>query len=182
MITKNQLCIEAMNLYWESGIKFTMDELATRLCISKKTLYEMVRSKEELFIQVIEQYFEGVADLQNVIHLDTSLTSVEKIKKLLCATPDFPMRKYHLHELKMNYPAAYKMLDDKLRHGWERTISVIDQARSEGRVREIDTALFSKVYAAAIEEVIMGNDIDSTLSFRQKQEQVVDLLLFGICK
>lgn len=182
MSNKPQLFTEAMTLYQERGMKFTMDELSTRLCISKKTLYEMVQSKEDLIVEVIHFYFDGVADLQNAIHADMSLSAVDKIKKLLCATPDFVIRKYHLHELKMNYPAAFKLLDDKLRLGWERTFSVFDQAKKENAIKDIDNVLFSKIYAASIEEIIMENDFDSTVSFRQKQEQMVDILLFGICK
>ena len=182
MITQTQLFSEAMNLYSENGTKFTMDELASRLFISKKTLYEMVRSKEDLIIQVIEYYFAAVAAIQDAIHADPSLSNVEKLKKLLCATPDFPIRKYQLLELKMNYPAAFKVLDDRLRLGWERTSSVIDRGKAEGTIKEIDNQLFSKVYATAIEEIIMGNEVDTQLTFRQKQEQIVDMLLFGICK
>jgi AcrR family transcriptional regulator len=182
MIEQSQLFTEAMNLYGDRGVKFTMDELASRLCISKKTLYEMVRSKEDLFIQVIEFYFQGVADLQNTIHSDSNLSAIDKLKKLLCATPDFVIRKVHLHELKMNYPDAFKILDDKLRHGWDKTLYVLDQAKAEGMVREIDNHLFSKIYASAIEEVILSNDNETLLTFRQQQQQIVDLLLFGICK
>jgi AcrR family transcriptional regulator len=182
VINHPQLYTEAMNLYWEQGLKFTMDELASRLYISKKTLYEMVRSKEELIVQVIEFYFNGVAQLQNTIHADTSLTAVEKLKKLLCATPDFVVRKFHLQELKMNYPAAFKILDDKLRLGWEKTLSIIDQARAEGTMKEFDNNLFSKIYASAIEEIILSSDAETPLNFRQQQEQMVDMLLFGICK
>ncbi len=182
MINLSQLYAEAMNLYWEQGLKFTMDELASRLCISKKTLYEMVHSKEDLIVQVIEFYFDGVAQLQNTIHSDMSLSAVEKLKKLLCATPDFVVRKVHLHELKMNYPATFKILDDKLRLGWDKTLSVIDQARAEGSIKEFNNQLFSKIYASAIEEIILGNDAEIPLTFRQQQEQMVDMLLFGICK
>ncbi|HCS38404.1 MAG TPA: hypothetical protein DIW44_02320 [Anaerolineaceae bacterium] len=182
VINQPKLFTEAMNLYWDRGIKFTMDELASRLCISKKTLYELVRSKEDLIVQVIEFYFNGVADLQAAIHSDSSLNAVEKLKKLLCATPDFVIRKVHLHELKMNYPDAFKVLDDKLRLGWDKTLSVLDQAKAEGAVKEIDNHLFSKIYASVIEEIILGNDIDTNLTFRQQQEQIVDMLLFGICK
>ena len=158
-----------------------MDELATRLCISKKTLYEMVRSKEELAMQVIEYYFNEVAVLQAAIHEDPSLSTVEKLRRLLCATPDFPLGKYHLHDLKMNLPAAFEMLDHKLRFGWEQTATVIEQARAEGVIRNIDTQLFSKLYAAAIEEIIQGNDITTDLVFKRKQEEIVDILLNGIC-
>ncbi len=181
MATREQLYSETMNLYSAKGSRFTMDELASRLCISKKTLYEMVHSKEELAVQVIEYYFNEVDVLQTAIHEDHSLSTVEKLRRLLCATPDFPLRKYHLHDLKMNLPAAYEMLDNKLRFGWEKTASVIEQAKAEGAIRNIDTQLFSKLYAAAIEEIIQRNDIPNDLVFKRKQEEIVDILLNGIC-
>lgn len=182
MITNEDLFREAMTLYYEQGGKFTMDTLATRLGISKKTLYERVHSKEDLAVQLVEFYFAGVAELQNAIHADTSLPALEKLRRLLCATPETPMRKYHLQELKASFPAAYRVLDERLRLGWERTLSVLAQAKAEGSIRDIDSALFSRIYAASIEELLMENDITSDLTFRQKQAQLVEILLFGIHK
>lgn len=171
-----------MTLYYEQGGKFTMDTLAARLGISKKTLYERVHSKEDLAVQLVEFYFAGVAELQNAIHADTSLPALEKLRRLLCATPETPMRKYHLQELKASFPAAYRVLDERLRLGWERTLSVLAQAKAEGSIRDIDSTLFSRIYAASIEELLMENDITSDLTFRQKQAQLVEILLFGIQK
>lgn len=181
MATEEHLFTETMKLYALKGAKFTMDELAARLYISKKTLYTMVGSKEELAVDVVKYYFKSVDALQDEIHADTTISTIEKVKRLLCATPDFQIRNYHLHELRMNFPQAYQVLDDKLRLGWERTNAVIDQAKKEGVIREFDNQLFSKIYAAVIEEVLMDNAINSEFTFRQKQEQIVDMLLFGIC-
>jgi AcrR family transcriptional regulator len=182
LISNDQLFTEVTALYYEKGGRFTMDELAARLRISKKTLYEMAHSKEELALQMVEYYCAGVDALQDAIHADVSLSPLEKLKELLCATPDLPMRKYHLQELRLSFPAAYQKLDDWLRLGWQRTLEVLDQAKVDGSVRPIDNLLFSTVYAAAIEDTLMQNDVRSDLTFRQKQEQIVDLLLYGICK
>jgi AcrR family transcriptional regulator len=181
LISAEQLFNETIKLYSEKGSKFTMDELAARLYISKKTLYELARSKDDLVGKVIEYYFAGVAAIQEAIHADSTLSTIEKLRKLLCATPDLPIRKYHLQELKMSFPAAFQCLDNNLRKGWEKTLAVVDQAKAEGVIRNIDNALFSQVYAAAIEDIVMENDIRSDLTFRQKQEQLVEMLLFGIC-
>jgi len=182
LATQEQLFAETLNLYSEKGGKFTMDEVAARLFISKKTLYEMVHSKEELAVQVIEYYFNEVAAKQKAIHEDGSLTTLEKLRSLLCATPDLPIRKYHLHELRMSFPAAFKMLDSKLRFGWDQTISVIEQAKSEGVIRQdMDNQLFIKLYSAAIEEILQENEIRNDLDFRRQQEEIVEILLNGIC-
>ncbi len=182
MLTFAQIFPEVSALYFERGSKFTMDEVAARLCISKKTLYEMVRSKEELAVRMVDFYFEKVAALQDAIHMDETIPAVEKLRRLLCATPDFPMRRYHLHEMKMNFPQAYQSLDGYLRQGWERTLGVLQKARSEGAIRDIDEALFSRLYSAAIEDLLAGNEVRDEREFRLKQAEIVDMLLFGICK
>jgi AcrR family transcriptional regulator len=182
MTNEEKLYEATLRLYWEQGLKFTMDELSERLMISKKTLYELVRSKEELITRMIERYFELLAVEQDAIHGDASLSTVEKLKRLLNAIPAFPIRLYHLKELRTTYPAAYGVLNERLSKGWERTFSVIDQAKAEGAIGAVDNDLFSKVFAAAIERFLEEDYIDSEYSFKEKLEQLVNILLFGICR
>lgn len=182
MTNQQELYEATLRLYWEQGLKFTMDDLSERLMISKKTLYELVRSKEALITQMIERYFELLAVEQDKIHADGSLSTVEKLRRLLSAIPAFPIRQYHLKELRTTYPAAYAVLNERLSKGWERTFSVIDRAKAEGAVGEIDNELFSMVFASAIERFLEEDYIDSEHSFQNRLEQLVDILLFGICR
>jgi len=43
LLTPEQLFSETMALYFEKGARFTMDEVAARLVISKKTLYLKIK-------------------------------------------------------------------------------------------------------------------------------------------
>ena len=181
MTNEIDLYQETLQLYREQGLKFTMDELSNRLCISKKTLYEMVASKEALICKLITHYFDLVDQAQDIIHADESLNSLERLRQLLCAAPALEIRRYHLRELKVKYPVAFQLLDEKLTKGWERTFSVIDQAKAEGFINpDLDNTMFSKIYARLIEELVT-NDISSDMDFRQEQQKLVDILLFGIC-
>lgn len=182
MTNDAELYNETLRLYWEQGLKFTMDDLSDRLAISKKTLYEMVRSKEDLVTRMIERYFELLAVEQDAIHRDTSLFTLEKLKRLLSAIPAFPIKSYHLKELRTTYPNAFYILNERLSRGWERTFSVIDQAKAEGTIGEMDNEFFSKVFAASVERFLEEDEIDSEYSFKQKLEQLVNMLLFGICR
>ena len=182
MTNETELYNETLKLYWEQGLKFTMDDLSERLMISKKTLYEMVRSKEDLVTKVIERYFELLAVEQDSIHSDTSLSSMEKLERLLCAIPAFQIKEYRLKELRATYPSAFEVLNEKLSRGWERTFAVIDKAKQEGMIREIDNNFFSEVFAAAIERFLVENYIESEYSFKEKLKQLVSMLLFGICR
>lgn len=182
MTNDAELYNETLKLYWEQGLKFTMDDLSDRLAISKKTLYELVHSKEELVTRMIERYFELLAVEQDAIHRDMSLSTLEKLKRLLSAIPAFPIKSYHLKELRSTYPNAFFILNERLSRGWERTFSVIDQCKAEGTIGELDNELFSKVFAASVERFLEEDEIDSEYSFKQKLEQLVQMLLFGICR
>lgn len=182
MTNETELYRETLKLYWEQGLKFTMDDLSERLMISKKTLYEMVHSKEELVTKVIVEYFGLLSVEQDKIHNDATLSTLEKLERLLSAIPSFQIKEYHLKELRTTYPDAFEMLNEKLSKGWERTFSVIDKAKEEGLIREIDNEFFSKVFAAAIERFLEENYIDSEHSFKEKLTQLVEMLLFGISR
>ena len=72
----------------EKGFKFTMDDMARRLGVSKKTIYQVVRDKESLFFDTATYIYEQIKKSEQAVMDDDSLTTVEKIKSILIAMPD----------------------------------------------------------------------------------------------
>ncbi|HWP21443.1 MAG TPA: TetR/AcrR family transcriptional regulator [Candidatus Cryosericum sp.] len=181
MTSEQQLYLETFALYQECGAKFTMDELANRLSISKKTLYELVRSKEDLVQKALLYYFDLVAAEQEAIRANTALNALQKLERLLCVVPRLPLRDYRMRELKKSFPDAYQLLNRWLETGWEKTFSVLDAAKAEGFVEEIDNGLFSKLYAYSMEGLMLERDSMSTADFIEIQRRAVAMLLGGVC-
>ena len=181
MTSEQQLYLETFALYQECGAKFTMDELANRLSISKKTLYELVRSKEDLVQKALLYYFDLVAAEQDAIRTDAALNALQKLERLLCVVPRLPLRDYRMRELKKSFPDSYQLLNRWLETGWEKTFSVLDAAKAEGFVEEIDNALFSKLYAYSMEGLMLERDNMSTADFIEIQRRAVAMLLGGVC-
>ena len=69
-----------------------MGDLAARLGISKKTLYEQVHSKDELVSQVTEHYFVAVARDQVALRANNTIPPLEKVELILCVVPQLPFR------------------------------------------------------------------------------------------
>lgn len=103
-------------LYLKYGIRnITMDSVATEFSISKKTLYQYFKDKEDLVSQVIDFYLSDSLDFeiknpasQNAI--DNMFCYRERIADLL--------RFYHNHleeELKKTYPALHAKLHETKR-------------------------------------------------------------------
>ena len=77
----------------EKGFKFTMDDMARRLGVSKKTIYQVVRDKESLFFDTATYIYEQIKRSEQAVMDDDRLTTVEKIKRAGLAA-DIPVGEF----------------------------------------------------------------------------------------
>lgn len=57
MDVRKRILTEATNLFFQNGIRdITMDNIAEKLGISKRTIYETFKNKSELLINCFEEY------------------------------------------------------------------------------------------------------------------------------
>ena len=61
---KARIFESALALFREKGIKFTMDDVAKNLGISKKTLYLVVRDKEALLNEMVDYGFNLIKEAE----------------------------------------------------------------------------------------------------------------------
>jgi len=181
MTTEEKLYEATFALYQENGVKFTMDELANRLGISKKTLYERVRSKEELVERAVAFYFGAVEREQRAIRENCTLTALQKTERLLCVVPQMPFRDYRIRELRRSFPQAFQQVTAWLETGWERTFAIMDEAVASGALMPFDRALFAKIYAYVIEGMMLEREARTTADFAEEQRRAVRMLLTGVC-
>lgn len=181
MIKEELLYLETYSLYQERGVKFSMDELSARLGISKKTLYEFVRSKAELIELCMTRYFDAVAKEQDEIRENLALSVLQKVERVLCVVPQMPFRDYRIRELRRAFPQAYLQLTAWLENGWEKTFAVMDEAVERGELEAFDHALFAKIYAYAMEGMMLEREQRTSADFAEEQRRAVKMLLGGIC-
>ena len=62
----------------QNGLKFTMNDLAKRLGISKKTIYTVFESKQAVLVAVADRY---AADLNSICNLQCSSFQSKQSKK-----------------------------------------------------------------------------------------------------
>ena len=77
-----------LDLFRGQGIHFTMEDLAHHLGISKKTIYTVFRSKEELALAMADTLFDGIKESEAAVMSDQSLSTPEKIRQILGAMPE----------------------------------------------------------------------------------------------
>ena len=176
-----QACIVLFN---EKGLKFTMDDVAAYCHISKKTMYVVFNDKEELFLEMVDYLFDGIKKSEEEVLNDTSLSTLEKIRKILGAMPEsyneIDFEKMYL--LKEKYPRIYEKVEKRLENGWETTIALLQKGQAEGVIKSVNIPLVKLIYEASIEQffkrdVLVANNIP----YKTAVDEVVNILVEGIC-
>lgn len=183
MTTKEKILSGTIEVFNENGLKFTMDDIAARLGMSKKTIYTVFDGKEELFICMVDYLFDSISESKQAVLNDQSLDTLGKIRKILCVMPEgyrsIKFRK--LYELREKYPEIYKRVEQRLETGWEGTIELIEQGISEGVIKPVSVPLVKMMMEAALEQFFQRDFlIRNKMTYAQALEQIVNVLVDGI--
>ena len=79
---------EAAKQFDKKGIKFTMDDLARSLGMSKKTIYTVFEDKRSIMTETIDRFFDDALIEEEMILNDDSLTIVEQLKSIIGRVPE----------------------------------------------------------------------------------------------
>lgn len=173
----------AVTVYRRKGLKFTMDDLAKELSISKKTIYTVFRDKKHLIYDLVNYVFDEIKESEERIVADSSLSSTEKLRQILSVMPesfaevDFPS----LGTYRERFPKAYRAIKERLESGWDTTLLIIRQGIDDGSFRNVDLHLFQMVYEAAVERFLSTDELDSYgIHYASALSGLADMLIEGI--
>lgn len=172
--------IQAFN---RKGLKFTMDDIAGQLGMSKKTIYTVFRDKETMFFAMVDYMFDSIKESERQVLRDEGLTTVEKIRRVLGVLPegykDIDFRQLYL--LRDKYPKIYKRVEERLESGWETIIGLMEQGMEEGVIKRVDIPIVKLMLEAAIEQFFQRDIlIRNQISYAQALDEVVEILVNGI--
>lgn len=80
-----QATIQAFN---QKYFKFTMDDIASILAMSKKTIYTIFKDKNTLFMEMVDYLFDTIKESESEIIEDNTLSTIEKIRRILGVMPE----------------------------------------------------------------------------------------------
>lgn len=180
---KEEILKATLQIFNEKGLKFTMDDIAELLKISKKTLYKIFDDKEALFLAMVDYMFDTIKESERAVVEDDTLGTVDKIHKILGVLPegykDVDLRQLYL--LKGKYPKIYKQVELRLETGWETTIELIEQGIAEGCIWPIRIPILKMMLEASVEQFFQRDIlIQNKVSYQDALDEVVDILMEGI--
>ncbi|MCR5451014.1 MAG: TetR/AcrR family transcriptional regulator [Lachnospiraceae bacterium] len=167
----------------KKGLKFTMDDVAGELSMSKKTIYTVFSDKVSLMDAMVDYIFERVKEDQNKVVSDSSLDITEKMKRILTTMPEIfsGIEFSEMYILKDKHPKLYEKVTKHLKSGWDTTFDILDCGIAEGVFRRIDHPVFEMIYEASLERFLSSDGLfNNNISYTSAQKQLVDILIFGI--
>ena len=172
-----------VEVYAEKGIKFTMDDLAKHLGMSKKTIYLVYREKKTLFMSMVDFVFDSIKESERKVLEDPSTDTLEKIRRIMGVLPDSykNMDLGQLYILREKYPDIYAKVEKRLETGSEPTIALIEKGIAEGSVRPVNVKLVKMMYEASIEQ-FFSRDILVTnkIGYNDALNEVVNIIVDGL--
>jgi TetR/AcrR family transcriptional regulator, cholesterol catabolism regulator len=114
MDVKDRILVKAAELFMRYGIRsITMDEIATQLGISKKTIYQFFTDKDDMVYAVIEQEMRN----KEAECLQYRYDSHDAVHEIFLAVEDFEeMLRYTnpiiLYDLEKYHPRAFQKIRD----------------------------------------------------------------------
>lgn len=181
---KRERILEAtLKVFNQKGIKFTMDDIAMELGISKKTIYASFRDKEAMFLAMVDYCFDKIKVQKQLVLEDTSLSTVEKLQKVLGVMPegykDIDFEK--LYVLKDKYPKIYRQVEERLETGWEGVILLMEQGMQEGVLRKVDICIVKTMMEATLEQFFQRDVLVlNGIAYNDALQEVVYILTNGI--
>lgn len=175
-----QATIQAFN---QKGLKFTMDDIASILAMSKKTIYTIFKDKNTLFMEMVDYLFDTIKESESEIIEDNTLSTIEKIRRILGVMPesykDIDLRQ--LYMLKGKFPEIYRHVEERLENGWETTIKLLEQGIEEGVIRPVNVLMFKMMMEASIEQFFQRDILmRAGMTYTQGLDEIVGILLDGV--
>ena len=174
---------EAAKWFDTKGTRFTMDDLARSLGMSKKTIYTVFRDKRSIMIETIDRFFDdALKDEKNII-ADESITTVEKLLKVMGRVPERYVQTdlSQLSVLKEKYPSVYKHWKSCRESYWFGIEALLKEGIEEGSIRPVSLPIFKTMFQSTISQFFQGDVlIKNGISYQEALAEVASILVNGI--
>ena len=185
VMVKQRIIEEATELFGRSGVRsITMDDLARHLGISKRTIYENFKDKEELLIACIDAFH-----YERQIHTDKVFLESDNVADALLMLFQMSAGKQAqrhfnmMNDIRKYYPQVFKEHLSHFHHDKHMKMELmIQRGIHEGIFRDdLNVNIIAHFFSEQIDDIVHNDrDLDK-YSLADCFENVVITFLRGVC-
>jgi AcrR family transcriptional regulator len=163
--------------------KTTMDEIASELRMSKKTIYKFFPSKDDLVHAIARSFMNR---MKNTIlpALNSDKNAIEKLGDLIkiLAKASEKISAVRMEELKRHYPSIWNEIDNfRTEMMFGNITRVIDQGKKEGLFVDYPTNIIMNVLVASVRSIVNPDFIlNNNFSIVEAARYAFKIVISGI--
>jgi len=154
---QKQIIEQVEEKFFKEGFyKTTMDEVASDLGMSKKTIYKFFPSKEDL-IAAIAKHFMSKMKSKIIPALNSNKNAIEKLNELIgiLASASEKISPKRFDELRKYFPSLWIEIDKfRTKMMFENITKVINQGKAEGLFIDYPTVIVMNVLVSSVRNIV----------------------------
>jgi len=184
----DQLRARIIDKYFQLGMeqgfsKVLLDQVATELSISKKTLYKIFNGKEHIIETTIDSIFRKIdLEILPIMH-DTSLNIIDKLTMLpqIVAKHLTFFTRDQVVDIQHVYPQLWTKIDTERNIRIKRYEDLFRVAKERGYIINIEPSMIIQLFLTAMEVFTKETFLtEHNVSYSQSLQIVTNVLLEGI--
>jgi len=181
---QNKIIEQIEEKFFRDGFyKTTMDEVATELRMSKKTIYKFFPSKDDL-VMAIAKHFMNRMKSKIVPALSSDKNAIEKLAELIniLAKGSEKISNKRMEEIRIHYPGLWIEIDRfRTEMMFGNITKVIDQGKKEGLFIDYPTNIVMNVLVASVRNIVNPDFIlNNNFSIIEAARYAFKIIIGGI--
>lgn len=163
------------------GSSFRMEDLARRLNISKRTLYENFRSKNEILERILSEKARDFYEQHQAILADEQLTCAQKLKQYFSVKSDLynTLNGEHFREMFNSIPYLVDQAMATFDKDWDQLQAYLETQKQIGVIKNIDIDVLIMMLRGIARSIVYDNKRNPEECLHVLPE-AIDILLRGI--
>jgi AcrR family transcriptional regulator len=154
--------------------RFTMDALAARAGVSKRTIYRYFPSKEAVIEATLDDFMQRTAaEVQQMLAQEKNPPAlINRLVSYLLANGRFLTNRATLNDLRLYYPHLWKKIDSFRLRQMRSVLGQLMESNPALR-QDIDPRIIAAVMTAVVQNVLQPDFIlENNLSFEETVRQI----------
>lgn len=163
------------------GSSFRMDDLAKRLNISKRTLYENFHSKNEIIERILFDKSQDFYNLHKQILEDDNLDTVTKLKRYFTVESDLyaTISGGHYRLMFASVPSLVDQVMRTAEKDWELLGNFLKEQQRLGVIKDVDIDVLILMFKGVL-RIVFYDSLANLEDCKELLSEAMNLILHGI--
>lgn len=181
MVVKEHVVLAAAKAFAQKGVKTVrMDDIAADLSISKRTLYELVRDKEDLLLDVMKLHRMEMQEFMTQVAAKAENVLEVLLKFYQRSAQEFQNTNRKFFEDIEKYPKVRKYIEESRKENLDAAMEFYQKGVKQGIFRKDVNYDIVRAMVCGQMDVLIHSDLCKSYSLAEIYETVVIMHMRGI--